>query len=283
MTTATPAPARLAARGDLPELQATDVEMEYERRDGTWVRAIDNLTLRIEPGEFVSIVGPSGCGKTTFLKIVNGLLDPTGGEILVRGRPLAQNSGDRAMVFQESSLFPWFSVARNVGYGLECRGMKKAEIQRRTEPFINMVGLAGFEKHYPYELSGGMQQRANLARALVVDPAVLLMDEPFAALDAQTREMMQAELLDIWGQTTKTVLFITHQINEAVYLSDRVIVMSARPGRILADIPVDLPRPRGLDVKRSTEFLGYEDQIWPLIESQARASMQASKLANEGG
>jgi NitT/TauT family transport system ATP-binding protein len=278
---APPSPTWAPASSGTPELQATNVEMEYERRDGTWVRAIDNVTLQIEPRQFVSIVGPSGCGKTTFLKIVNGLLEPTGGEILVRGRPLLQNSGDRAMVFQEASLFPWFSVARNVGYGLECKGVPKAEIQRRVQPFIEMVGLAGFEKHYPYELSGGMQQRANLARALVVDPAVLLMDEPFAALDAQTREMMQAELLEIWDQTSKTVLFITHQINEAVYLSDRVIVMSARPGRILADITIDLPRPRGLEVKRSPAFLRYEDEVWALIESQARASMKASML-NDG-
>lgn len=266
----------------MSELQATDIEMEYERRDGTWVRAIDNFSLKIEPGEFVSIVGPSGCGKTTFLKIVNGLLAPTAGEILVRGRPLSQDSGDRAMVFQEASLFPWFSVARNVGYGLECRKVPRSEVQKRSQPFIEMVGLAGFEKHYPYELSGGMQQRANLARALVVDPAVLLMDEPFASLDAQTREMMQAELLDIWGQTSKTVLFVTHQINEAIYLSDRVIVMSARPGRIIDDIEIDLPRPRGLEIKRDERFLRYEDQIWKLIESQARANMRADVLTEAG-
>lgn len=266
----------------MPELQATDIEMEYERRDGTWVRAIDNFSLAIEPGEFVSIVGPSGCGKTTFLKIVNGLLEPTGGEILIRGRPLSQDSSDRAMVFQEASLFPWYSVARNVGYGLECRNVSKGEAQRRSQPFIDMVGLNGFEKHYPYELSGGMQQRANLARALVVDPAVLLMDEPFASLDAQTREMMQAELLDIWGQTSKTVLFVTHQINEAIYLSDRVIVMSARPGRIIDDVRIDLPRPRGLEIKRDERFLRYEDGIWKLIESQARANMRAD-VSSEAG
>ena len=267
-------------RPGVPELQATNVEMEYESRDGTWVRAIDDVTLSIEPGEFVSIVGPSGCGKTTFLKIVNRLIEPTGGEILVRGHAITRSTGDRAMVFQDSSLFPWFTVARNIGYGLECQKVPKAEIARRVAPFIEMVGLAGFENRYPYELSGGMQQRANLARALVVDPAVLLMDEPFAALDAQTREMMQAELLDIWSQTSKTVLFITHQINEAIYLSDRVIVMSARPGRVIADIRIDLPRPRGLAVKRNDAFRDYEDQIWELIESQARATMKASQLAD---
>jgi NitT/TauT family transport system ATP-binding protein len=266
----------------MSELEAKGIEMEYERRDGSIVRAIDDITLAIEPGEFVSIVGPSGCGKTTFLKIVNGLLLPTGGSLTVRGRPITQSTGDRAMVFQEASLFPWFSVARNIGYGLECQKVPKAEIAKRVNPYIDLVGLTGFDKHYPYELSGGMQQRANLARALVVDPAVLLMDEPFAALDAQTREMMQAELLDIWAQTSKTVLFITHQIGEAIYLSDRVIVMSARPGRVIADIRIDIPRPRALAVKRTDAFLGYEDQVWALIESQARATMAVGQLSEPG-
>jgi NitT/TauT family transport system ATP-binding protein len=266
----------------MAELQATNVEMEYSRADGSRVRAIESLTLSIEKSQFVSIVGPSGCGKTTFLKIVCGLMKPTGGEILVQGRPISSNSRDRAMVFQDSSLFPWFSVWRNVGYGLECRGMPQKQIRTKVQPFIDMVGLRGFEQHYPYELSGGMQQRANLARALVVDPQVLLMDEPFAALDAQTREMMQSELLDVWGQTHKTVLFITHQINEAIYLADRVIVMSARPGRVLADMKIDLPRPRGLAVKRSDAFRKYEDQVWELIESQARLTMKTSQLAASG-
>jgi NitT/TauT family transport system ATP-binding protein len=271
-----------AEENRVPELEATNIQMEYIRRDGTVLRAIDDITLGIEPGEFVSIVGPSGCGKTTFLKIVNGLLKPTSGNLLVQGRPLQQRSGDRAMVFQEAALFPWYTVQRNIGYGLECQRVPKGEIQKRVEPFIRMVGLEGFDKHYPYELSGGMQQRANLARALVVDPAVLLMDEPFAALDAQTREMMQSELLDIWSQTSKTVLFITHQINEAIYLSDRVIVMSARPGRIIADMTIDIPRPRTLAVKRTEEFLHFEDEIWALIESQARATMQADQLTEAG-
>jgi len=266
----------------MPTLEANDIRMEYERRDGSRVLALESVSIAIERGEFVSFVGPSGCGKTTFLKIVNGLITPTAGTILVEGRPITQNSKDRAMVFQDSSLFPWFSVARNVAYGLECQGISSKDARARVQPFIEMVGLTGFEKHYPYELSGGMQQRANLARALVVDPRVLLMDEPFASLDAQTREMMQAELLDIWSQTQKTVLFITHQINEAIYLSDRVIVMSARPGRILADIKVEIPRPRTLAVKRTDPFRDLEDHVWSLIESQARLNMQASKLSEEG-
>lgn len=265
----------------MPELEARRIQMEYERADGSRVRAIDDVSLEIGKGEFVSLVGPSGCGKTTFLKIVNGLIPPTAGRILLQGRELVPSARDRAMVFQEASLFPWFSVARNVGYGLECQGVKGADIGGRVQPFIDMVGLSGFEKHYPHELSGGMQQRANLARALVVDPQVLLMDEPFASLDAQTREMMQSELLDIWSKTGKTVLFITHQINEAIYLSDRVIVLSARPSRVLDDIRIDIPRPRELSVKRSAPFLAIEDRVWRLIESQARLGMAGGRSAAE--
>ena len=264
-------------------LEVTDLVIEYERADGTKVLAVDDVSISVEEGQFVSIVGPSGCGKTTLLKTVNGLISPNKGAIRVHGKPLQQKSHDRAMVFQEASLFPWYSVARNIGYGLECRGMTKKQAAEKVAPYIAMVGLAGFEKHYPYEISGGMQQRANLARALVVEPKILLMDEPFAALDAQTREMMQAELLDVWQQTRKTVLFITHQINEAIFLSDRVIVMSARPGRVLADIAIDLPRPRGLSLKRTPEFLEYEDQIWRLIEAQARITMANDQQASVTG
>ena len=261
-------------------LTVTELVIEYERADGSKVLAVDNVSLDIDEGQFVCIVGPSGCGKTTLLKSVNGLITPTSGEIMIQDRPLEQKSRDRAMVFQEASLFPWYSIVRNIGYGLECRGMSKKAAAAQVAPFISMVGLKGFEKHYPYEISGGMQQRANLARALVVEPKILLMDEPFAALDAQTREMMQAELLDVWQQTRKTVLFITHQINEAIYLADRVVVMSARPGRLLADISIDLPRPRGLDLKRTRAFLDYEDQIWQLIESQARLTMASDQTTS---
>jgi NitT/TauT family transport system ATP-binding protein len=183
------------------------------------------------------------------------------------------------MVFQDSSLFPWFTVRQNVAYGLGSKGIPDAVAFERVGPLIEMVGLGGFERHFPHELSGGMQQRVNLARALAVDPEILLMDEPFAALDAQTREIMQAELLTIWQQSAKTVVFITHQIGEAIFLSDRVIVMSARPGRTLGDIPIDIPRPRSLDVKRSPEFVALEDQIWHLLEGEVRRQMAATKAA----
>jgi NitT/TauT family transport system ATP-binding protein len=263
------------ATGDLA-LSARGVRMEYfDRATRERFVAIESLDLDIQQGEFVTIVGPSGCGKSTFVKIVNGLLSATKGEILIRS--VAKGKQD-AMVFQDSALFPWYKIIDNVSYGLICAGVSKKDAHARAMPLIKLVGLGGFENKYPYQLSGGMQQRANLARALCVDPSLLLMDEPFAALDAQTREVMQAELLRIWrgaeieGGNRKTVLFITHQIEEAVFLSDRVVVMSARPGRIMADIKIDLPRPRDLHVKRTLEFQEYTEQIWQLIASQLKAA-----------
>ncbi|HEX5451946.1 MAG TPA: ABC transporter ATP-binding protein, partial [Candidatus Limnocylindrales bacterium] len=240
---------------------------------GSPVLAIDDLSTSVGPGEFVSIVGPSGCGKSTFLNIVDGLITPTAGTIELDGIPIAAAASRRSMVFQEASLFPWFTVQRNVGYGLECAKVRRQEAEARIAPLISMVGLRGFESHYPHELSGGMQQRVNLARALAVDPEILLMDEPFASLDAQTREIMQSELLGIWEQTRKMVLFITHQIDEAVYLSDRVVVMSARPGRLIADIAVPLPRPRPLAIKRDPAFVAIVDQVWTLLEGEVRRAM----------
>jgi NitT/TauT family transport system ATP-binding protein len=247
-------------------LSARGVRMEY-RDPATRDRlvALERFDLDIPTGQFVSIVGPSGCGKSTFLKIVNGLIPATEGEIEIRH---AEHGRDLAMVFQDSSLFPWYTIIGNVAYGLVCQGKSAKAAHAAAMPLINLVGLDGFEHKYPYQLSGGMQQRANLARALTVDPEILLMDEPFAALDAQTREVMQVELLRIWSEARKTVLFITHQIDEAIFLSDRVIVMSARPGRLLADMRIDLPRPRSLDIKRTPEFTAYEDEIWKLIASQ---------------
>jgi NitT/TauT family transport system ATP-binding protein len=263
----------------MARLQAIDVSMEYyQARTGHRMLAIDGLSIAIEESEFVSIVGPSGCGKSTFLKVVDGLCTPTGGKVLLDGREVSKPGRDRAMVFQDAALFPWYTVLKNIAYGLECQGMRPKQASERARPLISLVGLEGFENHYPYELSGGMQQRVNLARALAVNPELLLMDEPLAALDAQTRELMQAELLNIWSQTRKTVLFITHQIDEAVYLSDRVLVMSARPGRILADIEIEIPRPRDLAVKHSVDFLAYVDRIWKLLESQAKRTMVADQL-----
>jgi NitT/TauT family transport system ATP-binding protein len=261
-----------------PKLQAQGVRLEYPgRRGGSALVALESIDLGIAEGEFVSIVGPSGCGKTTFLWIVDGLLAATAGEIRVDGHVVTKPGPDRAVVFQDASLIPWRTVLKNVVYGLECRGTPKAEAMEKARHYIDLVGLSGFEGHYPYELSGGMQQRVNLARALVVDPAVLLMDEPFAALDAQTREVMQEELLGIWQRARKTVLFITHQIDEAIYLSDRVVVFSARPGRVKDIVAVDLERPRQLGIKRTPGFHAIEDRIWGLIHDEVLVSMRAER------
>jgi NitT/TauT family transport system ATP-binding protein len=256
-----------------PKLEARDIGLAYlQPRTGTPLVALDGINLRINEGEFVAIVGPSGCGKTTFLSVVDGLIASTSGQILVDGEIVTKPGPDRAVVFQDASLLPWRTVLNNVRYGLECLGVGSREAQARAVRLIALVGLTGFEHHYPHELSGGMQQRVNLARALVVDPKILLMDEPFAALDAQTRELMQEELTRIWAEARKTVLFITHQIDEAIYLADRVVVFSGRPGRVKDSIPVDIERPRPIGVKRQARFHALEDRIWGLIEDDVRST-----------
>jgi NitT/TauT family transport system ATP-binding protein len=259
--------------GSDAKLRAVDVSIHYwiERAARPFL-AVDRACLEIASGEFVSIVGPSGCGKTTFLNAVDGLLPISGGSLELNGQAIGKPGPDRAMVFQQPSLLPWRTVMGNVTYGLEMQGRtRKSERQERAARLIHLVGLGGFENAFPTELSGGMQQRVNLARALATDPDMLLLDEPFAALDAQTREFMQRELLRIWGETRKTALFITHDIKEAVYLADRVMVFSKRPGRVKACVEIDLPRPRELSIKREARFLEYEDQIWNSIEEEVRA------------
>jgi len=254
----------------VPKLEARDVSLDYmQPRSGGRLRALDRVNLTVEDGEFVSIVGPSGCGKTTFLSVVDGLLPATSGRVLVDGVEVARPGPDRAVVFQDASLLPWRTALDNVGYGLECNGAGRRQAREHAEKFVALVGLQGFEHNYPYELSGGMQQRVNLARALAVDPEILLLDEPFAALDAQTRETMQQELLRIWNETRKTAVFITHDIVEAVYLADRVIVFTARPGRVKEILKVDIPRPRDLRVKRDQRFLELETRIWESIREEA--------------
>jgi NitT/TauT family transport system ATP-binding protein len=239
----------------------------YVERDGRQVLALSDVSFSVDEGEFTAIVGPSGCGKTTLLNIVAGLLPYDEGHVTIDGRRIDGPGIDRAVVFQHASLLPWRTVAGNVRYGMEMqRRFDRATMAARSERLIALVGLGGFERHYPSELSGGMQQRVNLARALAADPVVLLMDEPFAALDAQTREHMQAELLKIWSAARKTVLFITHQINEAIYLADRVVVMSARPGRVKGIFDVPFERPRPLSVKREARFLQIEDAVWQMVE-----------------
>jgi NitT/TauT family transport system ATP-binding protein len=239
----------------------------YVERDRRQVLALSEVSLSVADGEFLAIVGPSGCGKTTLLNIVAGLLPYELGTVSIDGTRISGAGVDRSVVFQHPSLLPWRTIAGNVRYGMELqKRFDRVAMRERTGYFIELVGLAGFERHYPSELSGGMQQRVNLARALASDPSVLLMDEPFAALDAQTREVMQAELLKIWTAAQKTVLFITHQIDEAVYLADRVAVMSARPGRVLGIFTIPFERPRALGVKRDPRFLQIEDAISLVVE-----------------
>jgi NitT/TauT family transport system ATP-binding protein len=245
------------------------VAKAYRTADGD-VESLKPLHFDIREGEFLSIVGPSGCGKTTFLNAVDGLVRVTSGEIRLDGRMVDRPGPDRAFVFQHDSLFPWRTVLQNVSYGLELqRRLGRPEIRERAQRLIELVGLAGFEQHYPHELSGGMRQRVNIARALVVEPELLLLDEPFAALDAQTREFMQFELLKILARAKATALFITHQISEAIFLSNRIAVFSARPARIKDIVAVDLPPARTLDMKHLPQFVALEQRIWRLIEEEA--------------
>jgi NitT/TauT family transport system ATP-binding protein len=252
------------------KLSAKGVVIEYWlQRSRTLFTAVQGVDLSVGDGEFVAIVGPSGCGKTTFLNAVDGLVPVSGGSLTLDGREITKPGPDRAMVFQQPGLLPWRTVLGNVIFGVEAqRSMAKQEAVSRAKQQIELVGLAGFEDAFPLELSGGMQQRVNLARALLTDPEMLLLDEPFAALDAQTREMMQLELLKIWSKTRKTALFITHDIKEAIYLADRVIVFTRRPGRVKTVVDIKLSRPRDLRIKRDPQFLTYEDEIWESIQEE---------------
>jgi NitT/TauT family transport system ATP-binding protein len=240
--------------------------------------ALQDINLAVERGEFISVVGPSGCGKTTFLRIVAGLERSTSGEVLLDGRAVHRPGTDRGFVFQTDSLLPWRTVFANAIIGREVAGRVGPAERHRTMELLKLVGLEGFENYHPRQLSGGMRQRVNLARALAIDPEILLMDEPFSSLDAQTREIMQTELMRIWEEGRKTVLFVTHQIDEAVFLSDRVLVFARRPGRLLESVAIELPRPRPLAIKRTVEFVRYVDHIWRLIEDDVRASVIEEKV-----
>ncbi len=232
----------------------------------TELRVLDEVNFEIAEGSFVSIIGASGSGKTTLLRILHGLIQPTDGEVRIDGEIVKGTQSSRGFVLQQDSLLPWRTVLANVTFGLEIMSVDKREAVARAQKLIKLVELEGFERSYPSQLSGGMRQRVNLARALAIDPRILLMDEPFAALDAQTRELMQAELLRIWNVDRKTVAFVTHQLDEAVYLSDQVIVLSSRPGRVKEVIDIDLPRPRSLDIKSTQAFSDYVQRIRHLIE-----------------
>jgi NitT/TauT family transport system ATP-binding protein len=240
----------------------------YRPARGRPVLALDNVSLAVRDREFVALLGPSGCGKSTLLYLVGGFLPVEEGRILVEERPIAGPGPDRGIVFQHFALFPWKTVLQNVLYGLEKQAMPRDERQARAREFIELVGLAGFEDSYPSQLSGGMKQRAAIARTLAIDPRVLLMDEPFGALDAQTRGLMQAELLNIWQRSRKTVIFVTHDVHEAVFLAERIAVMSARPGHIkeIVEARIDRDDP---GVQRTPQFLEMVDHVWDLVRAEA--------------
>ncbi len=248
-------------------IKVNGVRKVFPGRDGHGddVEALRDINLAINDNEFLTVIGPSGCGKTTLLRAIAGLLPIDGGEILIEGTPVRGPGRERAMVFQNIALLPWSTVLSNVAFGLELRGVPKQEREDKARHFIELVGLAGWEHRMPLELSGGMQQRVGLARALAVEPKVLLMDEPFGSLDEQTRRLLQEEMLRIWEATRTTVVFITHSMEEAVLLGDRVVLMSTRPGTIVEIVPVPLPRPRGAHVDTvgwSTEFLEITSRLW---------------------
>ncbi|MEF8807138.1 ABC transporter ATP-binding protein [Natronomonas sp.] len=244
-------------------VRVDSISKQYTGQDGP-VQALQDVSFEVEDGEFVCIVGPSGCGKTTLFRIIAGLESATSGEVYLTGERVEEPTPNMGVVFQEYHLFPWRTVSGNVAFGLEKQGTPEAERRERVDHLIDLVGLEGFSASYPKELSGGMKQRVAIARALAADPELLLMDEPFGAVDAQTREMLQGELLDIWQETEKTVLFVTHDVEEAVKLADRVLVMAKEPGRILETVEVDLPRPRA---RSDAEFGEYYERVLDLIRS----------------
>jgi NitT/TauT family transport system ATP-binding protein len=250
-----------------------DVSKTYRDRAGRSVEALAGVSFTVQAEELVAVVGPSGCGKSTLLNLLAGLLSPSGGRLGFEG---AQPAGRpaTAMVFQEFALFPWRTVQGNVEFGLEEAGWPAAERAAIARRYLELTGLGGFEGRYPHQLSGGMRQRVGIARALAVDPAVLLMDEPFSALDAQTRQIMQEELLGIWGRTRKTILYVTHNIHEAVWMADRVVVLSRRPGRVLEIVPMELERPRTEAMLGEAAFVGAVERIWALVKSQAREALR---------
>jgi NitT/TauT family transport system ATP-binding protein len=254
--------------GDQSAIELTDVALTFP---GQPAPVISGLNLSIDPGEFIAVIGPSGCGKTTLLRLVHGLIKPTAGRITAGTEQITRPSRRRGFVFQSDCLLPWRRIIDNVGFPLEVAGLKRSEAREKARELLGLIGLAETAEKFPAQLSGGMRQRVNLARALAVNPDVLLMDEPFAALDAQTREILQAELLTIWARDRKTVIFVTHQLDEAVYLADRVVVLQPHPGKVRSIVPINLSRPRSLDVKRTAEFADLVEQLWALIKTDVLA------------
>ncbi len=253
-------------------VQIKDVSVRFGSR-GNITAAASNVSLEVMPGEFVSIIGPSGCGKSTLLNIVAGFLVPSEGQALLDGVPIGGPGADRGVVFQQYSLFPWMSVRKNVEFGLKMQGLAQNQRETAARSLLGMTGLLPFENHYPDQLSGGMKQRVGIVRALATSPQVMLMDEPFGALDSQTRTVMQEILTNMWQQLQLSVLFITHDIEEAIFLSEKVYVMTARPGRIKAEITIPLPRPRTPDMMATPTFQALVRQLKALIREESLAAM----------
>ncbi|MBB3900929.1 ABC transporter ATP-binding protein [Methylobacterium brachythecii] len=253
-------------------IEVQDFCLRYETMEGA-VEAVSDVSLNVQPGEFVSIVGPSGCGKSTLLNALAGFLTPSGGKVTVDGEAISGPSADRGMIFQQYSLFPWKTVRENVEFGLKMSGVSRSERERRARTLLGLAGLSQFENHYPDRLSGGMKQRVGIVRALATGPRILLLDEPFGALDAQTRLIMQQILTNMWQRLKISVLFVTHDIDEAIFLSDRIYVMTARPGTIKSEIVVPLPRPREPSMTLSSEFLGLRRGLMSLIREESIRAM----------
>lgn len=231
----------------IPKVSLNDISLSYEASDGKRLLALDRINLKVSPGEFLCIVGPSGCGKSTLLHLIAGLQQQTSGNVLVDNKPVDGPGTDRILIFQELGLFPWLTVSDNVEFGMKMKGIPKTERRERIDYYLRLVHLSQFKNSYTHQLSGGMRQRVALARALATEPDVLLMDEPFAALDAQTRDLLHDELERIWAETGRTIIFVTHNVREAIRLGDRVVLFTFRPGRIKREYPIDLPRPRQLE------------------------------------
>jgi len=246
----------------MSKLQVSQVERVFPGvRGGPPTRALEPIDLAVEDNDFITILGPSGCGKSTLLRIVAGLDRPSAGQAMLDGKPIQRPGPERGMVFQSYTLFPWLTVEENIGFGLREKGVAEAQRHEIVARYMGQVGLTGFERHFPKMLSGGMQQRTALARALANDPKILLLDEPFGALDNQTRALMQELLLGIWEADRKTVLFVTHDIDESIFMANRVVVMTARPGRIKCDLRIDLPHPRHYTIKTAPEFAAYKARL----------------------
>jgi ABC-type nitrate/sulfonate/bicarbonate transport system ATPase subunit len=261
----------------MSEIRLIDVAMQYVTHRAQ-VRALDRISLTVPDGQFACIVGPSGCGKSTLLMVAAGLVTPSEGEVLVDGKPATEPGADRGMVFQSYSLYPWLSVRRNIEFGMEIKRTPRPGRQQRSNELIHLMKLDGFAEAYPKALSGGMKQRAAIARALANDPQVLLMDEPFGALDALTRQIMQEMLTDLWQRYRKTVLFVTHDIDEAIFLGDVIYIMTNRPGRIRTTLNVDLPRPRTFDMVSGPRFAELRNQVVGIIHEESMKAVE-SELA----